>query len=154
MLISALLAALCRIWDFRADVEYFESPSSPAVSVVQIMPPPHWDQSIFTVDCEWTKPIFERPCGWVGARASEQLDAAIALANANGGGVVYLPRGQYYVDGPIVVPEGVVIKGEGTQVLGLGLAGLLLRSCSLCCLWYRVHTNPLCCPYLRSVSCC
>ena len=88
-------------------------------STVQIISPPQWDPKVFTVDCELSKPIFERPCGWVGARSSAQLDAAIAQADRNGGGVVFLPRGQYYIDGPIVVPAGVVIKGEGTQLVSL-----------------------------------
>jgi len=43
------------------------------VRVVTVEAPRVWKDDVFTVDCEWTKPIFERPCGWVGARSSVQV---------------------------------------------------------------------------------
>ena len=89
------------------------------VRVVTVEAPRVWKDDVFTVDCEWTKPIFERPCGWVGARSSVQVDAALAKAKANGGGVVMLPRGQYYVDGPLIVPEGTRLVGEGEQLVSI-----------------------------------
>jgi hypothetical protein len=42
-----------------------------------------------------------------------------AKAKANGGGVVMLPRGQYYVDGPLIVPEGTRLVGEGTNLVSI-----------------------------------
>ena len=78
-----------------------------------------WPTQVFEVDCEWHKPIFERPCGWVGARDTGQLDAALAKAKAAGGGIVHLPRGQYYIDGPIVVPPNTVVRGEATDLVSI-----------------------------------
>ena len=78
-----------------------------------------WPTKVFTVDCEWHKPIFERPCGWVGARDTGQLDAALAQARAAGGGVVYLPRGQYYIDGPIIVPPNTRLRGAGQDLVAI-----------------------------------
>ena len=47
------------------------------------------------------------------------LRGARAKAKANGGGVVMLPRGQYYVDGPLIVPEGTRLVGEGTDLVSI-----------------------------------
>jgi hypothetical protein len=58
----------------------FESPAMAAVSHVTIEAPRVWKSDVFTVDCEWSKPIFERPCGWVGARSSKQVDDALCVA--------------------------------------------------------------------------
>lgn len=60
----------------------FESPTSTAVSHVTIEAPRVWKSDVFTVDCEWSKPIFERPCGWVGARSSKQVDDALCAASS------------------------------------------------------------------------
>lgn len=59
----------------------FESPTMAAVSHVTIETPRVWKNDVFTVDCEWNKPIFERPCGWVGARSSKQVDDALCVAH-------------------------------------------------------------------------
>ena len=32
---------------------------------------------------------------------------------------MFLPRGQYYVDGPIVLADGVVLKGEAEQLVSI-----------------------------------
>ena len=37
----------------------------------------------------------EPSCGWAGARSTAAIDRALEAARAAGGGVVYLPRGQY-----------------------------------------------------------
>ena len=43
----------------------------------------------------------------LGSKLSDTaINAALAAARANGGGTVLLSRGQYYIDGPIVVPNG------------------------------------------------
>jgi hypothetical protein len=60
----------------------FESPAMAAVSHVTIEAPRAWKSDVFTVDCEWSKPIFERPCGWVGARSSKQVDDALCVARS------------------------------------------------------------------------
>lgn len=89
------------------------------LEVVTITKPHVWPTQVFTVDCEWEKPIFERPCGWVGARSSAQVDAALAQARAAGGGIVHLPRGQYYIDGPIIVPPNTRLRGEATDLVAV-----------------------------------
>ena len=63
-------------------VRMFESPTMAAVSQVTIEAPRVWKSDVFTVDCEWSKPIFERPCGWVGARSSTQVDDALCVASS------------------------------------------------------------------------
>ena len=45
--------------------------------------------------------------------------AALKKANANGGGVVYLPRGRYPVDGQLTIPDKTVLKGESTALVSL-----------------------------------
>ena len=97
----------------------FESEAAPFRSGVAVRAPAPWDETIFQVDCDWDKPIFDRPCGWVGARSTAQLNKALAAAKAHGGGVVLLPRGQYYVDGPVVVPAGVRLRGAGRELVSL-----------------------------------
>ena len=89
------------------------------LSTVTISKARVWPTKVFTVDCEWHKPIFERPCGWVGARDTGQLDAALAQAKAAGGGIVYLPRGQYYIDGPIIVPPNTRLRGAGQDLVAI-----------------------------------
>ena len=37
----------------------------------------------------------------------------MAAAAKNGGGVVYFPRGQYFVKGPLVVAPGTILRGAG-----------------------------------------
>ena len=100
-------------------VSMFLTPDAPAAATLTVAAPRPWKTDVFAVDCDWARPIFERPCGWVGARSSKQLDAALAAAAANGGGIVHLPRGQYYIDGPIMVPDGVVLRGEAEQLVSI-----------------------------------
>ena len=45
--------------------------------------------------------------------------AAFASATANGGGEVFVPRGQYWLSGPVVVPPGVRLVGEGTDLVSI-----------------------------------
>ena len=97
----------------------FVSPDEPLRDHVTLVPPPVWKPDVFTVDCKTNLPVFERPCGWVGARSRKELDAALDAARANGGGVVLLPRGQYYIDGPIVVPDGVRLRGEEASLVSV-----------------------------------
>ena len=51
----------------------------------------------------------------------------IATLQANGGGVVYLPRGQYYVDGPLIIPDGVIplqeVKKKLSETSGIHCTG-------------------------------
>ena len=47
------------------------------------------------------------------------IKAAIDAANAAGGGIVYLPRGRYLVSDTLVIPPGVSIQGERTDLVNL-----------------------------------
>lgn len=47
------------------------------------------------------------------------LRAALAEAEANGGGVVYLPRGRYQVTGTLTIPKRTVLRGAGTELVCL-----------------------------------
>ena len=97
----------------------FLSPAVPQLNTVTIHAEEQWPNKVFTVDCGTATNVFERPCGWVGKRSSVQVDAALAKARAAGGGVVYFPRGQYYVDGPLVVPDNVRLVGEGESLVSI-----------------------------------
>ena len=100
-------------------LSFFESPDTPRRTDVTIAPKRAFKTDVFTVDCAWDQPIFTRPCGWVGARSDGGVNAALAKAKANGGGIVLLPRGQYYLDGPIVVPDGVRFRGESRELVAI-----------------------------------
>jgi hypothetical protein len=49
----------------------------------------------------------------------EAIRAALAAAEKAGGGIVYLPRGQYQVTGTLHIPRRTVLRGEGTQLVAL-----------------------------------
>ena len=83
----------------------------------------------------------EASCGCPGAARPLLLPAAAARSSAtrsdiiylkhqsrllilcwrwcSGGGEVFLGRGQYWLSGPIVVPPGVRLVGEGTQLVSI-----------------------------------
>ena len=54
-----------------------------------------------------------------GPDLGKALLAALKKAEANGGGVVYLPRGRYPVDGRLVIPNNTVLKGESMGLVSL-----------------------------------
>ena len=45
--------------------------------------------------------------------------AALEAASRQGGGTVYFPRGRYLISEPLVIPPGVSIKGERTDLVNL-----------------------------------
>jgi hypothetical protein len=45
--------------------------------------------------------------------------AALEAASRQGGGTVYFPRGRYLISEPLVIPRGVSIKGERTDMVNL-----------------------------------
>lgn len=47
------------------------------------------------------------------------LASALAKARQNGGGVVYFPRGQYEMKGPIELPPRTVLRGEGSGLANI-----------------------------------
>ena len=46
---------------------------------------------------------------------TQAIQEALDAAGANGGGIVYLPAGSYYVTKTLVIPERVVMKGESRE---------------------------------------
>jgi hypothetical protein len=54
-----------------------------------------------------------------GPKPEAAILAAIAKAKANGGGVVYLPRGRYGLTQPLDIPDGVVLSGESKELVSL-----------------------------------
>lgn len=54
-----------------------------------------------------------------GRDTDKAVRAALEKARANGGGVVYFPRGRYQLKDAISVPPGTVLKGEGMGVASI-----------------------------------
>lgn len=54
-----------------------------------------------------------------GLRPGEALLAALKKAEANGGGIVYLPRGRYPVKQSLVIPPRTVLRGEAMELVSL-----------------------------------
>jgi len=69
---------------------------------VTIIPPVKWKTDVFPVAAE-------------GAQVDTDtaIPDALEKARANGGGIVFLPRGTYDVKGQLVIPPCTVLKGEG-----------------------------------------
>jgi hypothetical protein len=74
----------------------------------------------------------------VGRNATAAVLGALAEARASGGGTVFFPRGQYFIDTPIIVPDNTVIKGEGQALVSIYFA----ESTCPCDLveWARLYT--------------
>lgn len=51
--------------------------------------------------------------------STKAITAALDAAREKGGGTVYLPRGRYLVSAPLVIPPGVSLKGERTDLVNL-----------------------------------
>ena len=94
-------------------------PAVPIHSTITIASPHKWDPTVFEVDCDWEKPLQQRSCGWYGARATTQLDDALAKARAHGGGIVHLRAGVYFIDGPLKIPDGVHLRGESIELVSI-----------------------------------
>ena len=54
--------------DGWVEASMFATPASSVHTTLTVAAPRVWKTDIFTVDCDWDKSIFDRPCGWVGAR--------------------------------------------------------------------------------------
>jgi hypothetical protein len=63
-----------------------------------------------------------RAYGAVGDGAANNMrafTAAMAAASRSGGGTVYIPHGRYLISDTLVIPPGVKIKGERTDLVNL-----------------------------------
>jgi len=71
----------------------------------QVKKPELWPQQIYDV----------RKLGAAGDDVTDDTEAirrALAMAEKNGGGIVYFPFGTYRLSGPIAVPSRTVLRGE------------------------------------------
>lgn len=70
-----------------------------------------------------TRPSFNvRDYGAIGdgvVNSAFAIKAAVDAAQQAGGGTVYLPRGRYLMTGMLILPPGVSLKGERTDIVNL-----------------------------------
>lgn len=70
-----------------------------------------------------TRPSFNvRDYGAIGdgiVNSAFAIRAAVDAAQQAGGGTVYLPRGRYLMTGMLILPPGVSLKGERTDIVNL-----------------------------------
>eukprot|EP00039_Didymoeca_costata_P023790 m.8277 g.8277 ORF g.8277 m.8277 type:complete len:915 (-) comp3864_c0_seq1:40-2784(-) len=88
----------------------FVTPDTPCLTSWQIQTPPQWPRDVFTVNSTQPGPA---------RNATEAVQSAIHAASMNGGGIVYFPRGQYFVKGPLLVPANTLLKGESKEVVAI-----------------------------------
>jgi len=80
---------------------------SPAVPIT-IAQPLAWPQKVFDVTA-------------FGARGDgvfncdQTIATAVQRARASGGGIVFFPRGRYALSNTVVIPKGIVLRGERTE---------------------------------------
>ena len=77
-----------------------------AAGTVAVRPPAVWKTEVFNIKDFGPKP-------------ADALLAALDKAKANGGGVVYLPRGRYPVMGALAIPPHTVLRGESMELVSL-----------------------------------
>ena len=77
-----------------------------SAGTVSVRPPAVWKDDQFNVKDFGPKP-------------GEARLAAPKKAEANGGGIVYLPRGRYPVKDTLTVPPNTVLKGEAMELVSL-----------------------------------
>ena len=88
--------------------------SEPLELVVQESPP--WPAAVYNV----------RDFGAKGDGSQDDslfVQAALAKAQADGGGVVFFPRGRYLVSTTLEIPPRTVLRGEGRELAAISSAG-------------------------------
>ena len=99
---------------------------------VRVASPPPWPADRFDV-----RHFGARGDGVADDTAA--LTAALAKAGANGGGVVYVPRGRYKITAKLVVPPRTTLRGENASGFGYTPP----RSCpSSTAYWRATATSP------------
>ena len=88
----------------------FINETETCLSTLTVAPARAWPSQRFTVAA---------PQPGYGRSATAAVQAALDRAEAAGGGVVYLPRGQYFVDGALVLPPDTVLRGEARELVSI-----------------------------------
>jgi hypothetical protein len=91
----------------------FIDTSTPCLATLNVSAPFAWKTDVFTVNATQPGP---------GRDATAAVQAAIVAAAKNGGGVVYFPRGQYFVREALVVAPGTVLRGEAAELVAIYFA--------------------------------
>ena len=60
--------------------------------------------------------------GWYGWKWDIPLQRALNAARENNGGIVYFPRGKYYILGSIQIPNNTMLMGESAELVSLYFA--------------------------------
>ncbi|GGH56563.1 hypothetical protein HNQ91_000030 [Filimonas zeae] len=80
---------------------------------LKITSPTVWNSTVYNV-----KQFQDKNAG-TSQEATAALRAALAAAQANGGGIVYFPRGRYIISDMIAIPPNIIIRGEGMGLVNL-----------------------------------
>ena len=54
-----------------------------------------------------------------GRNPAQAIIAALKMAETNGGGIVYLPRGRYAMQGALTIPSNTILRGEAMALTSL-----------------------------------
>lgn len=103
-------------------LDSFVSPETPHQSTITVVSPADlaFASKTFTVA--------DYGCGGgvntsgVPINCTSAVLAAIAAAGANGGGTVLFGVGRWYVDGPLLLPDGVLLRGAGMDLTAIYFA--------------------------------
>ena len=97
----------------RAPLCTFLTPNTPCMSTINITTP-------IALPASTKKFIVQAQQPGYGRNATAAIQQALSEAEEYGkGGIVYLPRGQYFMQGPILIPEGCILQGERRDLVSI-----------------------------------
>ena len=94
----------------RVPICTFLTPSVSCLSTVNITEPRQLPSSSKRCTVQAPQPGYGR---------NATLAVHAALSDCGLGGTIYFPRGQYFIHGPILVPEGCVLQGERRDMVSV-----------------------------------
>ncbi len=72
---------------------------------------------------KWPETVFNvRDFGAIGdgvANDTRAISATLEAAGKNRGGIVYFPRGRYWISEPLIIPRFVTLRGQGRRLVSL-----------------------------------
>jgi len=77
--------------------------------------PPH--TKIHNPSSRIQNPVMHTPAGM--ANVTRAVRTCLKVADANGGGTCFFPRGKFWIEGQLVVPPGVYLRGAGMAMTAL-----------------------------------